>query len=160
MKTDDTIDKYKVKLVAKGYNQVESIDYGDSFSSLAKTVAVRIMLAIAASLNWSLRGINLGSQGLPRLTLYYLRFGVTKYFLMLEIARPSQGLAVTQSKYIKDILAGAGMSQAKAAITSLPTGLKFTSEVGNILPDPKPYRRLVGRLLYLGVTRPDSHASQ
>ncbi|KAL0453806.1 UNVERIFIED_CONTAM: Retrovirus-related Pol polyprotein from transposon RE1 [Sesamum latifolium] len=81
--------------------------------------------------------------------------GVAKYFLGLEIARSLQGIAVTQTKYIADLIQDAGITQAKSTTTPLPTGIKFTTEAGNPLTHPEIYRRLIGRVLYLGFTRPD-----
>ncbi|KAL0438075.1 UNVERIFIED_CONTAM: Caffeic acid 3-O-methyltransferase 1 [Sesamum latifolium] len=48
--------------------------------------------------------------------------GVAKYYLGLEIARSNEGVVVTQTKYIRDLLLDTGMTQAKAASTPLPTG--------------------------------------
>ncbi|KAL0366821.1 UNVERIFIED_CONTAM: Retrovirus-related Pol polyprotein from transposon RE1 [Sesamum radiatum] len=81
--------------------------------------------------------------------------GPAKYFLGLELARSSHGLHVTQHKYLQDILADTSMLDAKPAPTPFPSGLKLVLEDGALLPDPNRYRRLVGRLLYLGFTRPD-----
>ncbi|KAL2224616.1 UNVERIFIED_CONTAM: Retrovirus-related Pol polyprotein from transposon RE2, partial [Sesamum indicum] len=54
-----------------------------------------------------------------------------------------------------------GLDKVKIAPTPLPAGLKFISESEVTLEDPSKYRRLVGRLLYLGFTRPDiSYATQ
>ncbi|KAL0433233.1 UNVERIFIED_CONTAM: Retrovirus-related Pol polyprotein from transposon RE1 [Sesamum latifolium] len=87
--------------------------------------------------------------------------GSVKYFLGLEIARSVAGIIITQTKYIKDIIADTGLSNAKAITTPLPVGIKFSAEAGNQVSNPETYRRLVGRLRYLGFTRPDiSHASQ
>lgn len=46
------LDKYKVKLVAKGYTQSEGIDLHDTFDPVVKTVTVRSVLAIAAIKNY------------------------------------------------------------------------------------------------------------
>ncbi|KAL0383556.1 UNVERIFIED_CONTAM: hypothetical protein Scaly_0642900 [Sesamum calycinum] len=67
------------------------------------------------------------------------------------------GIVVTQTKYILDIVHDVGIEHARPANTPLPTGLKFSAHVR----DPEVYRRLVGRFLYLGFTRPDiSHGAQ
>ncbi|KAL0358383.1 UNVERIFIED_CONTAM: Retrovirus-related Pol polyprotein from transposon RE1 [Sesamum angustifolium] len=81
--------------------------------------------------------------------------GTAKYFLGLELTRSSHGLHVTQHKYLQDILLDASMTDAKPASTPFPPGLKLTLDGGSLLPSPDRYRRLVGRLLYLGFTHPD-----
>ncbi|KAL0323431.1 UNVERIFIED_CONTAM: Retrovirus-related Pol polyprotein from transposon TNT 1-94 [Sesamum angustifolium] len=86
--------------------------------------------------------------------------GIAKYFLGLEIARSLQGIAVTQTKYISDILQDVGSSSQDSHNTPASRN-KFSAEAGNALPNPAPYRRLIGRLIYLGFTRPDiAHATQ
>ncbi|KAL0435012.1 UNVERIFIED_CONTAM: Retrovirus-related Pol polyprotein from transposon RE2 [Sesamum radiatum] len=53
------------------------------------------------------------------------------------------------------------MVQSKAASTPLPTSVKFSAKTGELLSNPKAYRRLIGKILYLGFTRPDiSHVAQ
>ena len=47
------------------------------------------------------------------------------------------------------------MTGAKPAPFPLPKGLQLSSYSTEVLPDPSPYRRLVGKLLYLTLTRPD-----
>ena len=52
---DDTIDRYKVCLVDKGFKQRYGIDYEDTFSPVVKIATVRLVLSISVSKGWSLR---------------------------------------------------------------------------------------------------------
>jgi hypothetical protein len=54
-KADDTVDRYKVRLVAKGFKQRYGIDYEDTFNPLVKMATVRIVLSIVVSRGWCLR---------------------------------------------------------------------------------------------------------
>ncbi|GAA0161719.1 transmembrane signal receptor [Lithospermum erythrorhizon] len=51
----------QTKLMAKGYNQVEGIDYYDSFSPVTKTVIVRFILALVASMKWFLHQLDVNN---------------------------------------------------------------------------------------------------
>jgi hypothetical protein len=43
------VEKYKAQLVAKGYSQVDGIDFGEIFSPIAKLTSIRFLLSIAAT---------------------------------------------------------------------------------------------------------------
>ncbi|KAL2228852.1 UNVERIFIED_CONTAM: Retrovirus-related Pol polyprotein from transposon RE2, partial [Sesamum indicum] len=87
--------------------------------------------------------------------------GDARYFLGLEIARCSDGLYISQTKYVMDIIRDTGLCQSRPAATPFPQGLRLQSTSDDPLPKPDSYHRLVGRLLYLGFTRPDiSHSVQ
>lgn len=48
---DDSIDRYKSRLVTKGYTQLDDIDYFDIFSPMDKLTIVRILLVLTSIKN-------------------------------------------------------------------------------------------------------------
>ena len=48
MKRDGTIDKYKARLIVKGYKQKEGLDYFETFSPVTRITSIRILIALAA----------------------------------------------------------------------------------------------------------------
>ena len=51
MKTDGTIDKYKARLVIKGYKRQKGLDYFYTYSPVSRITSIRMMLAIASMRN-------------------------------------------------------------------------------------------------------------
>ncbi|RVW38696.1 Retrovirus-related Pol polyprotein from transposon RE1 [Vitis vinifera] len=81
--------------------------------------------------------------------------GKLKYFLGIEIAQSSSGVVLSQRKYALDILEETGMLDCKPVDTPMDPNVKLVPGQGEPLGDPGRYRRLVGKLNYLTITRPD-----
>lgn len=48
------MDRYKTRLVAKGFAQTFGVDNSDTFSHVAKINTVRVILSLASNYNWNL----------------------------------------------------------------------------------------------------------
>ena len=81
--------------------------------------------------------------------------GVLRYFLGIEIARGRKGIFLSQRKYVLDLLKETWMIGDKLSDTPMIPNVKLGLEDGELLEDPERYRRLVGKLNYLTITRPD-----
>ena len=97
MKKDQTgaIVKYKARLVAKGYSQKFGIDYEEIYALVAIFDSIRILIAIAAQLNWKLHQLDVKSaflNGVIAEDLYvmqpegYVKKGHESYVLKLTKA--------------------------------------------------------------------------
>ena len=58
-------------------------------------------------------------------------------------------------EYCLDLLKDSGMLGCKPSSTPMYSTLRLHADSSGLLADPLPYRRLVGRLIYLTITRPD-----
>ena len=52
LKANGSINKYKARLVVKGYVQIFGVNYLDSFALVARLDTIRLLLAIATQKGW------------------------------------------------------------------------------------------------------------
>nr|XP_016435629.1 PREDICTED: uncharacterized mitochondrial protein AtMg00810-like [Nicotiana tabacum] len=159
-KSNREVKRFKARLVVKGYNQHEGLDYHETFSPAAKMVTVRSVIAVAASKDWKLYQIDVFNtffQG----DLY------EEVYMDLSQGFQKQG---RKRKYTLEFISELGLSGGKHAVTPLEINQKLTLveydkgagvEGDDPMVDITGYQKLIGKLLYLTVTRPDiSYAVQ
>ncbi|RVW34903.1 Protein plastid transcriptionally active 12, chloroplastic [Vitis vinifera] len=149
---DGQVDRLKARLVAKGYTQVYGSDYGDTFSPVAKIASVRLLLSMAAIVQVTPFSIWLetisSEHGLSRLVLLFKSLAcfavqqIIQFFIIITPWGSTKDLG--KLKYFLGI-----------EIAQSSSGVVLFSKEGEPLGDPGRYRRLVGKLNYLTITRPD-----
>lgn len=60
-KPDGSIDRFKARHVAKGFDQVSGVDYHETFSLIIKSTTIRLILALAVQFNWQIKQLDVSN---------------------------------------------------------------------------------------------------
>ena len=58
-KADDSVERFKAKLVAKGFTQTYGVDYQKTFAPITKINYIRVLLSLAANYNWPIHQLDI-----------------------------------------------------------------------------------------------------
>lgn len=81
--------------------------------------------------------------------------GEIKFFIGLQIQQMKEGIFITQSKYVKEVLKTFGMEESKPVGTPMVTGCKMTKENDSALVNEKEYWSMISKLHYVVHSRPN-----
>lgn len=60
-KKDGSVDKFKARVVAKGFNQRHWVDFSETFSPIIKSATIQIVLSLRLNYGWQLKQMNVNN---------------------------------------------------------------------------------------------------
>jgi hypothetical protein len=81
--------------------------------------------------------------------------GKLSFFLGLQITQRSEGLFLSQEKYLREMLKRFQMEDSTPMSTPMVTGCKLRKDDDSPDVDQSSYRSMIGILLYIKKSRPD-----
>ncbi|XP_058003631.1 uncharacterized protein LOC131180053 [Hevea brasiliensis] len=81
--------------------------------------------------------------------------GLMHYFLSIEVVQSTNGIFVSQKKYLREVLDRFQMKDCNPVSTPTEFGLKLDKDHEGKKVDSTLYKQIVGSLMYLTATRPD-----
>jgi hypothetical protein len=81
--------------------------------------------------------------------------GELSFFLGLQIHQSNQGIFISQTKYIREMLKRFRMEDCKPVTTPMQTSCKLSKDDDSKSIDQRQYKSMIGSLLYVTTSRPD-----
>lgn len=78
-----------------------------------------------------------------------------RYFWGIEIDQTEKGIFISQWKYSSDLLKEYNMNNSRVLRLPMDPSNKLTADSGVQLQSATGYQQLIGKLIYLTITRPD-----
>jgi hypothetical protein len=80
--------------------------------------------------------------------------GESRYFLGIEVIQSPKRIWLLQRQYALNKLTDYGMTGCKPISIPLGQNVKLNADEGDLVEDTTMYRRIVGNLIYMTITRP------
>jgi hypothetical protein len=59
---DGSIEKYKAFFVARGFSQVEGVDYDETFASVARYTSIKVVISIVVEMGWKIHQMDVKTK--------------------------------------------------------------------------------------------------
>uniref|UniRef100_A0A2N9EYQ7 Reverse transcriptase Ty1/copia-type domain-containing protein n=1 Tax=Fagus sylvatica TaxID=28930 RepID=A0A2N9EYQ7_FAGSY len=141
---DGTVDRLKARLVAKGFTQTYGLDYTETFSPVAKLNSIRIIISLAANLDWPLHQLDVKNAFLHGDLIKTVYMAQPPGFESKGEWSDNEGIQIlinhlSSSFLTKDL----GYLGSKPIATPMEPNLNLMPDEGDFIDNPNTYRRLV-----------------
>nr|GFA18869.1 ribonuclease H-like domain-containing protein [Tanacetum cinerariifolium] len=136
----------KARLVAQGHTQEEGIDYDEVFAPVARIEAIRLFLAYASFMGFTMFQMDVKSTFL---------YGTIDEEVLPEPGMKEDGIFLSQDKYVGDILKKFGYSDVRSSNTPMDNENPWGKDGTRKDVDLHLYKSMIGSLMYLTASRPD-----
>ena len=142
------------------YLQQQGLTKGSADSNLYKKIENEKLLIIVVYFDDIIFGSNEESMSQNFTIVMQQEFkmsllGELTYFLGLQVQQTKDGIFLSQTKYLKQILEKYGMEGSKLVCTPMVTGCSLSSNDESPTVNQPVYKSMIGSLLYLTGTRLD-----
>ncbi|GJZ38794.1 zinc finger, CCHC-type containing protein [Tanacetum coccineum] len=164
LKVDGTIEKVKARQVIQGFRQKSGIYYFYTYAPVARISTIRLVITLASIHNWIIHHMDVKTTFLHgELDEEFFQVDLTKEFLSsrffmndmgkadvilgIRITHESNGIAISQSHYIKKVLKRFNYFDCTPMSTPMDTSEKLMPDNGQAVFQLE-YSRVIGCLMY------------